>query len=102
MAFKIGLIVNPFAGLGGSVALKGSDNVAKDALVKGAVPQAGKRCATALEALRGLDVELFTYAEDMGENCAQESGWPIKLSARQSIRLVSLKIPWQQRNRWRA
>jgi predicted polyphosphate/ATP-dependent NAD kinase len=74
MAFKIGLIVNPFAGLGGSVALKGSDNVAKDALAKGAIPQAGKRCLTALEALHGLDVELFTYANDMGEDCAQASG----------------------------
>ena len=74
MAFKIGLIVNPLAGLGGSVALKGSDNVAKDALAKGAIPQAGKRCLTALEALQGLDVELFTYAADMGEDCALKSG----------------------------
>lgn len=74
MAFKIGLIVNPLAGLGGSVALKGSDNVAKDALAKGAVPQAGKRCLTALQALQGLDIELFTYAGEMGEDCAIASG----------------------------
>lgn len=74
MTFKVGLIVNPLAGLGGSVALKGSDNVAKDALAKGALPQAHKRCLAALQPLQGLDIKVFTYAGDMGENCALVAG----------------------------
>lgn len=47
---KIGLIVNPIAGLGGRVGLKGTDGlgtVAK-ALERGAVPQAGARTRRAL------------------------------------------------------
>ena len=39
MTFNIGLIINPLAGLGGSVALKGSDDVASEALALGAVPK---------------------------------------------------------------
>ena len=41
--FKLGLIVNPWAGIGGSVALKGSDGVAEEALARGAVPLAQQR-----------------------------------------------------------
>ncbi len=40
MTFNIGLVVNPLAGLGGSVALKGSDNVAQEAIALGAEPKA--------------------------------------------------------------
>lgn len=74
MSFNIGLVVNPLAGLGGSVALKGSDNVAQEALARGAVPQANARCQLALAQLSGLDVCVFTYAGDMGEGCAQAAG----------------------------
>ena len=62
MSFKLGLIVNPVAGLGGSVALKGSDNMTKEALAKGAVPKANLRCINALQALQGLDIEVFCWA----------------------------------------
>ena len=50
----LGLIVNPFAGLGGTVALKGSDGaeIVARALAAGAQPLAGLRAARAMEAFR--------------------------------------------------
>ena len=79
MSFKLGLIVNPLAGLGGSVALKGSDNIAKESLAKGAVPRANERCQIAMQALQGLDVEVFCWAGDMGENCARSAGLKVQV-----------------------
>jgi len=74
VTFNIGLIVNPLAGLGGSVALKGSDNVAQQALALGAIPQANVRCQQALQELSGLDVCVYAFAGDMGASCAQAVG----------------------------
>ncbi len=44
----VGLLVNPLAGLGGPVALKGSDGVAEEALARGARPRAEERTLRAL------------------------------------------------------
>jgi predicted polyphosphate/ATP-dependent NAD kinase len=49
--FKLGLIINPIAGIGGSVALKGSDGMAMHALSLGAKPKANARTALALDVL---------------------------------------------------
>ena len=50
---QFGLIVNPFAGLGGTVGLKGTDGagIVSKALRQGASPQAGIKARTALELL---------------------------------------------------
>ncbi|USD36666.1 ATP-NAD kinase family protein [Ferrimonas sp. SCSIO 43195] len=48
--FRLGVIINPLAGLGGSVALKGSDNLSQQALALGAIPKAQQRMAAALNA----------------------------------------------------
>lgn len=75
---RIGLIVNPVAGLGGRVGLKGSDGVdiQRRALDMGAVPQAIDRGAQALRVLHILqnDLELLTWPGEMGEDSAQQAG----------------------------
>ncbi|MGQ0566166.1 MAG: ATP-NAD kinase family protein [Gemmobacter sp.] len=50
---RIGVLVNPVAGLGGAVALKGTDGpgTVAEALARGAVPQAGVRFRQAMAAL---------------------------------------------------
>jgi len=73
-AKKLGLIVNPVAGLGGRVGLKGSDglNVQRKALALGAVPRALDRAVEALEQLRQLGgLEIVTWAGRMGEDAAR-------------------------------
>ncbi len=75
---KIGLIVNPVAGLGGSVGLKGSDgrHIFEQAMALGAKPRSGERTATALKALLPYAEEfcLFTCPGPMGEESAIKAG----------------------------
>ncbi len=74
---KIGLIVNPIAGLGGAVGLKGTDGVstARRALEMGAVPRAASRAVEALRELGRLDgLEVLTYPGLMGEDEAVMAG----------------------------
>jgi predicted polyphosphate/ATP-dependent NAD kinase len=81
-AFRLGLVVNPIAGLGGAVALKGTDGAARDeALRRGARPLAASRAARALARLRGDDIEMLVGGGAMGEAVARERGFrPIAVS----------------------
>jgi predicted polyphosphate/ATP-dependent NAD kinase len=74
--FRLGLIINPLAGLGGSVGLKGSDGQAEQALALGAVPQANQRAKTALQELllQKHKFEVLTVAGDMGQTVCHELG----------------------------
>lgn len=76
---QLGLIINPIAGIGGRVGLKGSDGleVQRHALELGAVPLAGERAAAALEVLRPLagKIELLTAPGGMGEDVARRCGF---------------------------
>jgi len=69
---KVGLIVNPIAGMGGRVGLKGSDGqeILEKARELGARPESPKRTVVALRRLSPLeqDIEIITYPHDMGEN----------------------------------
>ena len=78
----IGVLVNPFAGIGGSVALKGSDGEATrdEALRRGATPQAPARMSRALASIAARDnVLLLTWAGEMGERSCQEAGLPCQV-----------------------
>jgi len=77
MQFKLGVIVNPVAGLGGSVALKGSDNVIEQALALGAEPKANLRMQQALNQFVDLidKVQILTAAGEMGQRCCEELGF---------------------------
>lgn len=75
MTLRIGLVVNPCAGLGGAVALKGSDGaeVVAEALRRGAEPQAQARAARVLAALPA-DVEILTWGGAMGADSCRLAG----------------------------
>ncbi len=77
--FKLGFIINPIAGIGGSVALKGSDGVAEQAFALGAQAQANARAKIALEILLPYKNQLVIYTANnfMGENCARELGFDV-------------------------
>ncbi len=76
---RLGLIVNPVAGIGGRVGLKGSDGaeIQKKALELGAVPQSLNRAIQALERIKSIkdDLELITYPGEMGEDAARACGF---------------------------
>ena len=77
--FRLGLIVNPLAGVGGSVALKGSDgaDIVKAAQKLGARPQAQARTRVALEQIQEFSdlFKIFTAANEMGEYLSQDMGF---------------------------
>jgi predicted polyphosphate/ATP-dependent NAD kinase len=73
---RIGLIINPIAGMGGRVGLKGTDGLAAEARRRGAEPSAGQKAAEGLQQLQGLknEVQLLVSAGDMGEAAATATG----------------------------
>lgn len=74
---RVGLVINPIAGIGGAVGLKGSDGArAAKALELGAQPEAGTRVATALAELSRVSLRMnwYTAAGSMGEDALLASG----------------------------
>ena len=79
--FKLGLIINPVAGVGGSVALKGSDDMVKHALALGAELKANARAQTALTVLLPYqdEIVIYTVNSQMGEHAAKNLGFNVEL-----------------------
>ena len=79
---KIGFVVNPFAGIGGAVALKGSDgkDIVALALSRGARPQAGTRAQIAMQQVSSTNnFTVFTAAGSMGENVLRSLNLPYEV-----------------------
>jgi predicted polyphosphate/ATP-dependent NAD kinase len=81
---RVGLVVNPIAGMGGRVGLKGTDGVVDEAIDLGAEPRASHRAALMLrrfvDACDGLpgapEVTWVTSSGPMGEEALVEAGVP--------------------------
>jgi predicted polyphosphate/ATP-dependent NAD kinase len=72
---RIGFLINPVAGMGGSVGLKGTDGKVAEALRRGAEPRAQERAKSALRSLAGApDVCFITCSGLMGEEILEEAG----------------------------
>ncbi len=71
---KLGFLINPIAGMGGRVGLKGTDGVVEEARRRGAKPVAPGRAKEFLEALQSsildderFDIEFYSCPEPMGD-----------------------------------
>ena len=80
---RIGFIINPIAGMGGRVGLKGTDGVAAEALRLGAKPIANERALAALHAFKRLldgvpdppAIDWLTAAGSMGGDALRQAGF---------------------------
>jgi len=72
---RIGFLINPVAGMGGAVGLKGTDGNVKEALRRGAFPQAQDRAQVTLTLLaREAGLSFVTCSGAMGEATLRETG----------------------------
>ncbi len=75
------MIVNPIAGMGGKVGLKGTDSVLANAIAEGAEPVAPKRAVEFLARLKmnavDVKVEVLCCPEIMGEHEAKTAGFVV-------------------------
>ncbi len=74
---RIAVVVNPIAGMGGRVGLKGTDGKVAEARERGAEQRAPDRAREALGSLAevGRDIEVVTYGEPMGAAIARDAGF---------------------------
>ncbi|MFO8132394.1 MAG: ATP-NAD kinase family protein [Thermoplasmatota archaeon] len=70
---SLGFLVNPIAGMGGSVGLKGTDGMLKEALQRGATPVAPGRARTFIEALT-TPFSFTTCGAPMGSDILGQCG----------------------------
>ncbi|MFT5692279.1 MAG: putative polyphosphate/ATP-dependent NAD kinase [Oceanicoccus sp.] len=83
MLFRLGLIVNPMAGIGGPLALKGSDgaSIVRKALADGGVSRAPQRALQALQVVEPLrdKIKIICFDGGMGGDIVKELGFPLEV-----------------------
>ncbi|RLI92813.1 MAG: ATP-NAD kinase [Candidatus Altiarchaeales archaeon] len=76
---KIGFLINPIAGMGGRVGLKGTDNLVEEAIRLGAKPIARERARLALGRLKNLEIEFITCSGEMGGSVLKEMNFNYRI-----------------------
>jgi predicted polyphosphate/ATP-dependent NAD kinase len=80
---RLGFIINPIAGMGGKVGLKGTDGeeVLKKAIALGAKPESPIKARKALEVLLPIKdkISVVTCPGDMGEDVAKDLGFKVEV-----------------------
>ncbi len=70
----IGFLINPVAGMGGAVGLKGTDGMLDEAIRRGARPMAASRARETIELLKEAPFRYITCSGPMGEEVLAEAG----------------------------
>jgi len=101
---RLGLIVNPIAGMGGRCGLKGTDGatILARAYALGAEPESPRRAGLALSQLSALknSIEILTVSGDMGEKEALEAVFSRPFSSAPIMRPPRAMTRGVQRARW--
>ncbi|WP_148882657.1 ATP-NAD kinase family protein [Thermococcus aciditolerans] len=97
---RVGLIINPIAGMGGKVALKGTDGVVEEAITRGARPIAADVVRLFLHELsnyaEGKEVEFLTGPDGLGEEVLAEFDFPYEVIGHRNVRyreVLGVRIP---------
>ena len=95
---KVGLIINPIAGIGGRVALKGTDGVVEEAVKRGARPISQKLVELFLKELESYNVavEFLTGPGPLGEDALKKFEFPYEVIKHREIGyrdIMGVKIP---------
>jgi len=88
ISMRLGLIINPMSGIGGTVGFKGSDGreIVEQALVQGAQPKAGERVLLAMEKLTDVIKQpILTVAGAMGADVLEQAGIAHKVIMQTSV-----------------
>jgi len=97
---RVGLIVNPIAGMGGRVALKGTDGVVEEAIRRGARPIAPDLARLFLHELANYresqEIEFLTGPDGLGEDVLKEFGFPYEVIRHRDVgyrEILGVRIP---------